>query len=85
MFYIFNILYFVHSRDCDKSVMTVIFSILNVIGYILTVILRILTVILCILTVMRRPMTVILTAVTVWMRSCVDARETRFASSLKSL
>lgn len=54
MFYIFNILYFVHSRDCDKSVMTVIFSILNVIGYILTVIL-------CILTVMRRPMTVILT------------------------
>lgn len=54
MFYIFNILYFVHSRDCDKSVMTVIFSILNVIGYILTVILRILT-------VMRRPMTVILT------------------------
>ena len=25
MFYIFNILYFVHSRDCDKSVMTVIF------------------------------------------------------------
>lgn len=54
MFYIFNVLYFVHSHDCDKSVMTVIFSILNVIGYILTVILRILT-------VMRRPMTVILT------------------------
>lgn len=78
MFYIFNVLYFVHSHDCDKSVMTVIFSILNVIGYILTVILRILT-------VMRRPMTVILAAVTVWMRSCVDARETRFASSLKSL
>lgn len=61
MFYVFNVLYFVHSRDCDKSVMTVIFSILNVIGYILTVILCILTVILCILTVMRRPMTVILT------------------------
>ncbi len=25
MFYIFNVLYFVHSHYCDKSVMTVIF------------------------------------------------------------
>ena len=25
MFYIFNVLYFVHSHDCDKSVVTVVF------------------------------------------------------------
>jgi len=64
--------YVYHGHDCDKSVvtvifsfvtvifvyMTVIFSILNVIGYILTVIL-------CILTEMCRLMTVILTSVTV--------------------
>ena len=29
MFYVFNVLYFVHSHDCDKSVMTVIFSIFD--------------------------------------------------------
>ena len=64
MFYIFNVLYFVHSHDCDKSVVTVIFSILNVIGYILTVIFHDLTEICWF-------MTVILADMTVCMRDCV--------------
>lgn len=29
MFYIFNVLYFVHSHDCDESVVTVIFLVRN--------------------------------------------------------
>ena len=46
MFYIFNVLYFVHSYDCDKSVMTVIYYILTVSLRILTEMCRLMTVIL---------------------------------------
>lgn len=65
-------LLFYHGHDCDKSVVTVIFSSMTVIFVcvtvifsILTVIYYILTVILGILTEMRLLMTVILTSVTV--------------------
>ena len=51
----------------------------------MTVIYYILTVSLRILTEMCRLMTVILPDVTVWMRGCVDARETRFASMPKKV